>query len=286
MPLLSEQKFSFVSKAFDEDTFAVVRFTGEEGLSRPYRFDIDLVSEADIDFDQILEQPATLTIQRSEGNIPFHGILAEFEMLHAYGKHVFYRAVLVPKFWWLSLTSHNQIFLDKTLPEILDGVLQDGGLTSADFEIKLKGEYPTWEYVCQYGESHFNFVSRWMERDGIHYYFEQTEAGEKLIITDTSMAHTFMPQGRSLTYSPPSGLEAERWEETVTGFSCCQRLLPKKVMMKDYNYRRAVSRINRRRSGHGSGQGRCLYLRRSFSFARGRQSSCRYPGRRTHLPAT
>jgi type VI secretion system secreted protein VgrG len=238
MPLLNEQKFSLVSKAFDEDTFTVVRFTGEEGLSRPYRFDIDLVSEADVDFDQMLEQPATLTIQRSEGSIPFHGILAEFEMLHAYGQYVFYRAVLVPRLWWLSLTSHNRIFLDKTLPEILDEVLQDGGLTSADFEIKLKGEYPAKEYVCQYGESHFNFVSRWMERDGIHYYFDQTGAGEKLIITDTSMAHTFMPQGRSLTYSPPSGLETEHWEETVTGFSCRQRLLPKKVLMKDYNYRR------------------------------------------------
>lgn len=239
MVALKDQKFLFVSKALAEDALAVVRFSGEEGLSRPYRFDIELVSDQpDIDLDQVLEQPATLTIRRAEGDIPFHGILAEFEMLQAYGEHVFYRAVLVPKFWWLTLTTHNQIFLNKTLPQILEAVLKDAGLTKADFELRLQNGYSAWEYVCQYGESHFNFASRWMERDGIHYYFEQTEAGEKLIITDTSLAHTAMPQGKELTYAQPSGLEGEHWEETVTGFSCRQRLLPKDVMMKDYNYRR------------------------------------------------
>jgi type VI secretion system secreted protein VgrG len=48
--------------------------------------------------------------------------------------------------------------------DILTAVLEDGGLTSLDFDLRLQSDYPSWEYVCQYRESHFGFLSRWMER--------------------------------------------------------------------------------------------------------------------------
>ena len=44
-----EKRFSFLSNAVSPDTFAVVRFRGEEGLSRCYRFEIELASDADRD---------------------------------------------------------------------------------------------------------------------------------------------------------------------------------------------------------------------------------------------
>ena len=37
----------------------------------------------------------------------------------------------------------------------------------SDFEDKLSAEYRTWEYLVQYRESDFNFVSRIMEQEGI-----------------------------------------------------------------------------------------------------------------------
>mgnify|MGYP001052828048 CR=1 FL=1 len=128
MAFLTQNKFDFVSRGLDPDTFAVVRFRGAEGFSKCYEFEVDLVStEAEIDLNQVLKNPATFTILREEGDIPFHGILAEFEQLHQVDDYVFYRAVLVPRLWWLSLTHHNQVFLDKTVPDILQEVLKDGG---------------------------------------------------------------------------------------------------------------------------------------------------------------
>lgn len=44
MALLTKRKFSFVSKATDADSFAVVNFTGFEALSTPYRLEIVLIS--------------------------------------------------------------------------------------------------------------------------------------------------------------------------------------------------------------------------------------------------
>ena len=114
------KRFSFVSNALPAETFSVVRFSGEEGLSSCYRFEVELVSaNAGIDLDGVLQAPVSFTILRPGGDIPFHGIVAEFEQEHRVDRHVFYRAVLVPKLWWLSLTHHNQVFLDETVPDNL-----------------------------------------------------------------------------------------------------------------------------------------------------------------------
>jgi type VI secretion system VgrG family protein len=238
MAYLREKKFDFVSRALPEDTFGVVRFRGSEGFSRCYQFEIDLVShDAEVDLTTVLKNPVTFTIVREEGDIPFHGILEQFEQLHEVDEHVFYRAVLVPKLWWLSLTYHNQVLLNKTVPEMIEEVLKDGGLTTLDFEVKLEKEYPRWEYICQYRESHLSFVSRWMEREGMYYYFEQTESGEKVIITDTKLAHTEMPEGKTMYYAPPSGLDDLHREEVIKAFILKQKMLPRTLRLKDYNYR-------------------------------------------------
>ncbi|MFH1490606.1 MAG: type VI secretion system tip protein TssI/VgrG [Pseudomonadota bacterium] len=238
MAFLTEEKFQFVSQALPENTFGVVRFKGSEGLSKTYEFEIDLVAaDPEIDLDKVLQNPATFTIIREEGDIPFHGILARFEQLHAVDEYIFYRAVLVPKLWWLNLTHHNQAFLNKTVPEILQEVLKDGGLTTLDFELRLRNTYPQWEYICQYRASHLDFVSRWMERDGMYFYFEQNENGEKVIITDTRIAHSEMPQEKTMVYSPPSGLDEAHREEVIKAFVCRQKMLPKNLRLKDYNYR-------------------------------------------------
>ena len=161
MSFLTRKKFDFVSHGLATDTFGVVRFRGSEGFSKCYRFEIDLVStEPQIDLRSLLSNPATFTLLRDEGDIPFHGMLAQFDQLHQVDEYVFYRAVLVPKLWWLTLTQHNQVFLDKNVPEILQDVMKDGGLTSLDFDLRLQADYPRREYVCQYGESHLDFLSR------------------------------------------------------------------------------------------------------------------------------
>ncbi len=236
----TKPKFVFESQAQPSDTFVVVSFTGTEGLSSLYRFEINLISEkADLDLGEMLQNPATFTIKRDDGDIPFHGVPSSFEQMQKVGKYVFYRVELVPRLWWTTLTMHNQIFLNKTSKDFLDDVLRDGGLKQGlNYDFKLQGDYPTWEYVCQYGESHFDFVSRWMERDGLYYYFEQSDQGEKMIVTDTRISHSPMPEGTALTYSPPSNLDHASREEVVKNFMLKQQPLPRKVMLRDYNYRK------------------------------------------------
>ena len=240
MPQLKNNAYTFESKALDKDAFTVVRFVGQEGLSTLYRFEILLVSELeDIDLTAVLQNPATFTIKdyfAGGEDLPFHGILSTFEQMHQAGVYVFYRAELRPKLWWLTLTHNNQVFLDKKAEGFLIDVLEDGGLSQGlDCEFRYQGSYQTWEYVCQYGESHFSFLSRWMERDGAYYWFDQGEQGEKMIGTDTLIAHTPLAGHETFHYSPPSGLNATEAGRVIKRFTLKQSPLPKNVLLKDYN---------------------------------------------------
>jgi type VI secretion system VgrG family protein len=243
MPQLPQNAFTFVSRGLPEDTFSVVRFSGEEGLSTLYKFEILLVSEQeDVDLEHLLQNPATLTIkgQFSGGmDLPFHGILTSFEQMHQVGQYVFYRAELRPKAWWLTLTRHNQVFLEMTSDKFVEAVLMDAGLHKGeDFEIRLTQKFPPHEYVCQYMEFHFDFVSRWAEYGGAYYWFEQGRDTEKMICTDSKIAHMPLPGFETCTYSPPSGLDAAAAGQVIKAFTLKQRPMPRKVMLRDYNYMR------------------------------------------------
>jgi type VI secretion system secreted protein VgrG len=233
------KKFSFTSSGFSEDTFDVVSFSGMEGLSRLYRFDIRLVSEDDqLNLENVIQSRAQLTILREEGALSFNGILSEFEQMGTALGKTQYRAVLTPALWRHTLTHHNQVFLDKTVPKIIEAAMQDGGLTSLDYEFRLTGDYPVHEYICQYNESYYNFISRLMEREGLYYFFEQKEAAEKVIVTDSALLHSAMKEGREVYYSPLSGLDESAREEVIRTVVCNQKMLPQRVVLKDYNYRK------------------------------------------------
>ena len=69
-----------------------------------------------------------------------------------------------------------------SVPDIIKAVLEENGVT--DYELRL-GAYEPEEHVCQYRESDLDFISRWMEREGIFYFFEHGDDGEKLVLCDS-----------------------------------------------------------------------------------------------------
>jgi len=238
----TDSAFSFVSQGLPENTFEVVRFTGEEALNEVFRFDILLQSsKPDLDLDQIMRNPARLVLmsQITHGpDMPYHGILASFEQLHQADKISFYRAELRPRLWWMNLIRHNQVFLDKRVDQFLIEALKAAGLAlNQDFEIRFKESYGAWEYVCQYDESHLDFFSRWLEREGAYYWFEQGEQAEKMLVTDTHIAHVPMPGYEQLNYQPQKE-QSTASGKTVTSFTLKQTCMPRNLLIKDYDYKK------------------------------------------------
>ncbi len=65
---LVEQRFTFQAHRFPPDTFGVVNFTGQEGLSTCYGFDVLLISaRRDLDIQEIAGNAVRLSLLREGG---------------------------------------------------------------------------------------------------------------------------------------------------------------------------------------------------------------------------
>jgi type VI secretion system secreted protein VgrG len=215
-------------------------FHGSEGLSRLYSFEILLLMTNDVGHDFNLESAvgaqATLRLDRSDGGPPcvINGVFAAIELVSDFATRSVFRAVLVPRLWHLTQSLHSRVFTQQTIPAILEAMLQSGGLSGEDYALRLLGSYALQEHVCQYQESDFDFISRWMEREGLYYYFEQGDGAERLIITDNSSSHK--PLGvRPVRYFPqPAG--TSNHGDAFRAFTCRHTSLPASVRLKDYDY--------------------------------------------------
>lgn len=241
--LPADRRFEFSSEACAPDTFAVVRMNGVEAISRPYRFELVLVSDdARIDLAKVLGAAATLRILAPDDAAratPYAGMLAEFDQLHQAGGFTFYRAVLVPRLWQLALYRNSEVYLhEQTIPEIIEGILKSARLSPGrDYALQLKGHYRPRSYVCQYQETPLAFVSRWLEREGIYYHFEQVDGIDKLVLIDDKLGQP--AQVVTVNYRPADELDVGLAPDSVRGFVCRTRMLPRTLVLKDYNHRRA-----------------------------------------------
>jgi type VI secretion system secreted protein VgrG len=216
----------------------VVGFRGTEALSKPYAFEVYLAVPDGEDFKtaDAIGGKATLTLDRDDGRAPFlfHGILATLELLHHADGQALVQATLVPRLWRLTLTHHSRMFTEQSIPDIVKAVLEDGGLTPDDYVFKLSRTYAPQEHVCQYQESHLAFVSRWLEREGMYYYFEQGDAHERLVITDAKSFHEAL-SAEPIRFFALAGADATA-RECLHTFTCRHTSLPGKVRLKDYDH--------------------------------------------------
>ncbi len=236
---LSQPVFTFAVDGQPDDTFDVVRFSGDEGISRLYAFDVLLASDSmDLDPADMLQGTAHLNILppfASDGGLTYTGILSRFDVLHRMGARYIYRARLQHSLWWLSLVRQNRVFVNKTPIEACTQLLNDADLHGGAFRWKCQKTYPSREFICQYGESDYDFLCRWLERLGIYFWFEQTDSGPCCVFGDSAMIHTPLPGNESCVFSEPTGLNADNPGRVITDFTLSCPPLPKKVCFKSYN---------------------------------------------------
>lgn len=239
--------YRFRCGSFAEDTFEVLCFTGEEGVSQLYRFEIDLLSgDTEIDVDDLQDQPSTFTIADGAHERLIQGVAAEVEVLDQYGEGTVYRVVIVPRVWELTLSAVNAVYLDRTTPEIIQGTLEEQlGVTSADYSDTLRADYRPWPFRLQYGESYWDYLARLMERDGIYYYFVADEGGERIVFCDSMRTQPEI-EDPGLTFAAQLGMSA--WDEyrpggTVDSLFMRQTRQPQTVWVQNYNDERPSSPI-------------------------------------------
>ncbi|KYF61024.1 type VI secretion system Vgr family protein [Sorangium cellulosum] len=242
-------------------------FHGTEGISKLYRFELYLITTRDVghelDMAAAVGQPVTVSLERSDGGERFvrSGVIGSIELINDFAGRCVFRATMVSRLELLTLSVHSRIFSEKTIPEILQSVLRQGGVT--DCALQLRGAYKAEEHVCQYREDDYAFIARWMEREGIYYYFEHEEDGETLVLTDDRSIH--QPNGgKPVRYYPQPGANTAR--DTIRAFTCRHGAVPGAVRLKDYDYANPAVPVAGQASVSASGFGEIsLYGARFFS---------------------
>src|SRR5579862_3153503 len=248
----------FLTDAPGTQPFEVESIQGVEEISSLYSFDVLLRSkQKDVKLEEMVRNKARLSLRvpvpgggkMRVKTAKIHGVLSSFEELDLVHDRVRYRATLVPRFWKTTLTVQSRVFLNKTVVDIVKEVLgaDVAGkklFTSNDYKFKTSKTYPKREYVVQYQETDFDFISRWLESEGIFYFWEQTEDGDILVFADDTAAYLPMTGDPTFPFRTGGGSKAAgkegaetATEELITAFLARQNSVPSKVVLADYNYR-------------------------------------------------
>jgi len=165
---------------------------GREGISNLFGFQVEFLTDSaeTSELQGLLGQPATCTLIDSDGSPRyFQGIIGRLSLGQVVKSTRIARVEIVPKLWYLTRRADYRIFQGKTVPQVIDDVLQAAGLKSGDdYRLSLQGNYPAREYCVQYRETDFDFISRLMEHEGIFYVFEHSRDKHVMIIADRNGA--------------------------------------------------------------------------------------------------
>lgn len=216
---------------------AVLRFDGVEGISQPFRFDLELTShDPDIAFEDVVGKNAVLQWITSDEPRCVHGIVSRFEFKGQGRKLTYYSLRLVPKLWSLTLRSQSRIFQEKTTPDILKDVLQKGGLPSDAVDPQFKRSYKPRKYCVQYRESDFDFASRMMEEEGMFYFFRHEESKHVMVTADAVSVHEAMPGDPVVIYRGGEGDASGG--EAVKRFTFRRAMRTGAIALREFDFKR------------------------------------------------
>lgn len=241
-------------------TAELVGWKGKEQLCRPFAFEAFVTLPAGEDPTPALGASATLTA--SFGDDPpmaWHGVVVALTLWHETASRALYGCTLVPRLALLGSFRRSFVHTEVAMGAFLQATVEAGGLTSDDFRFELAGaSYPTEEFVCQYRESHLDFIHRWLEREGAYYYFEHpaaSGASATAVFVHDKGQHAALPGARPIPLIQRTGGVGETMTPAFHELTWELVSTPAKVRLTEYNYARPAVEIDGEgavsQAGHG-----------------------------------
>jgi len=224
----------------------VEEFSGTEAISRMYCYDILFTStDKHLDAGQFLRKPASLAMGTGLLDVwteqkKVSGVITDFRRISGSADQTQYRITLKP---FLSLLDKqfrsHRFFVNKSVPDVVEQVLQEHGLHGWEYEFNLKHSYPKREQINQYQESDLAFIQRLLAEVGIFYFFtlQDDTQSEVVHFADAQRALMF---GKTLPVNSPSGM-SDSGAESVWGLNVTHNVVEANVIARDYNHRDAQS---------------------------------------------
>jgi type VI secretion system secreted protein VgrG len=239
----------------DKVPLTFLSMSGTEGLGRCFEYFIDVLSaDGSVTAKDIVGQPVTVSVPTHNSTRYFNGLVAglEYRGTDDHGASS-YRLVVRPWLWFLSRTQDCRIFQPSTMTEgcstldilkkVFTGSPSSPYPAVTDFS-HLQGNYKSREYVVQYRETDFHFVTRLMEAEGIYYYFVHENGKHTMVFADSptspdTPAHpvetsTFV----KIPFASGDG-HADATLEHVSAWSVSNEAQPGAYFQRDYDFDKA-----------------------------------------------
>lgn len=231
---MTKRAFDFSVDGVDA-ALEVDRFEADEAISELFCVRVTLASrDPELAVEDLVGRAAVLRIHAGDEAETryFHGMVARVEEAGLTPSQALYTALLVPRAFLLGQRYDTRFFQDLTAPQIVAEVLRSSGII--DVALSITDPHPTRDYCVQYRESDWAFVSRLLEEEGIHYFFEHHEDRHVLRISDQATSHPAIPGQSTLRLLTDRG--ALRGGEAVHELNYSQELRPGKVTLSDFNF--------------------------------------------------
>ena len=187
MPSLTQDtRLLGVETSLGKDVLVLTGFTGREEMSRLFSYHLEMLSENDaIAPADIVGKTVSFRVNLSDGSPRyFNGFvrrLAAGTMDTGLRK---YYAEVVPWLWFLTRATDCRFFQNESVPDIIAEVFDDLGFSDYEFKRLDSSLHKPREYCTQYRETHFDFVSRLLEQEGIYYYFKHEKGKHTMCMSD------------------------------------------------------------------------------------------------------
>ena len=231
-----------------------ISLEGQEGLSQLFQYQLILTSKnPNLDSHAIIGQPLTINIQTKTGTRPLNGLVTDFGYQQPdpdEQSYHLYQCILRPNMWYLTQRYDSRVFVNKSVLEITDIILQEFGFP---YQNKCQNSYRTYGHNIQYQETSFNYLNRLFEQEGIYYYFEHSEGTHTLIILDDNSQHPSIQGKATIPYHPehsaigtPDQAYIDKWQQQ-------DHLTTKTVNINDHNYQTAKTKLTASGQTHDLG---------------------------------
>ncbi len=234
-----------ISTKAGDSAFVVQRFSGREDLGRLYEYRLELLSErGDITAESLLGTNATVALELNDSTSIryFNGYVTRFSVqgnvrTSAFKSNVgfLYLMTINPGAWFLTRAANSRIFNAMTINDIVMKQLNASALITVDNQV---GTTEKRDFVVQYRETDFTFVSRLMEHAGLYYYFTHENGSHKMVLLDQASKHKGTPGLDTLSFSG-----SDRTKTTLSEFVMVSEVQSGAYALADYNYVTPNTRI-------------------------------------------
>jgi len=194
---MAQPVFSLASDSFPSE-LEITAINGTESISHFFElkihFKIKKEVAASIDHSLLTTEDVFITVDQMNVRDAYQikGIFSQVEELFEQSNtHKFYVATMVPALWRQRNNQSYDIFTDSDVSMVLSDELNNDLMI--DHHLSLSATYPPKEFICQYSESNFHFVSRMAEHWGIYYYFDHDQGGRLVFADDTNYEGMAIP---------------------------------------------------------------------------------------------